>query len=56
MVKKSYKVGAKNSIRKLISKSLDRKIKAKLKELKSNSNNPKGVTYLYASKVLEVKK
>lgn len=52
----NYVVGSKHSCRKMISKKLDMKIKKKLKELKKKSKTPEKVTYLYASKMLEVKK
>lgn len=49
---KNYKIGSKNSVNKLISKRLDRKIKRTMQQLKKDSRSPDKVTYLYASDVL----
>lgn len=52
----NYVVGSKHSCYRKISKKLDKKIRDKQKELKSSSKTPEKVTYIYASKMLEVKK
>ena len=51
--KDKYKVGTNNGVRRLIDKSLDRKIKRKMLELKKDDKEDSNkITYIYASKII----